>query len=251
MRWIPVCVMAWLLGQPSQPADLSILDQADPGKIRVLIITGGHDFERDAFFDMFNANEEIVWVEAIHPEANVLYTPEASARFDVIVLYDMVQAIGDEQKANLVRLLKDDGKGLVALHHSIANYQDWPEYAAIVGGRYFLEDRTVDGVAYKKSTWDHDQHFRVTVADPAHPIAKGVSDFDIEDETYNLFFPVPEATPLLTVDHPLSAKVIGWTHTYGKARCAYIQLGHGPTAYANPNFRALVGNAIRWASAKD
>ena len=34
----------------------------------------------------------------------------------------------------------------------------------------------------------------------------------------------------------------------GTSPVAYLQPGHGPTAYANPNFRRLLANAIRWAA---
>lgn len=31
-----------------------------------------------------------------------------------------------------------EGKGLVALHHCLASFQDWDEYPKIIGGRYHL-----------------------------------------------------------------------------------------------------------------
>jgi type 1 glutamine amidotransferase len=74
-----------------------------------------------------------------------------------------------------------------------------------------------------------------------------LKDFEIDDETYKGFYVNPGVTTLLRVDHPKSGPVIGWEHEYGKARVAYIQPGHGPTAYSNPNYRRLVENAINWA----
>jgi type 1 glutamine amidotransferase len=74
-----------------------------------------------------------------------------------------------------------------------------------------------------------------------------LKDFEIDDETYKGFYVNPDVTTLLRVDHPKSSPVIGWEHEYGKARVAYIQPGHGPTAYSNPNYRRLVENAINWA----
>lgn len=40
----------------------------------------------------------------------------------------------------------------------------------------------------------------------------------------------------------------GWVKTAGRSPVAYLQPGHGPTAYANPNYRRLVANAIRRAA---
>jgi hypothetical protein len=103
-------------------------------------------------------------------------------------------------------------------------------------------------VTHPKSTYEHDQQFRVQIADPDDPVTKGMRDFDIEDETYAGFDVEPGVKELLRVDHPKSAPVIGWSKTYGKARVVYLQLGHGPTAYENENYRTLVLNSIRWVS---
>jgi hypothetical protein len=218
--------------------------------IRVLVVTGGHDFEHTEFLDLFRSIPGIEWKEAVQPAANDLYTKEAAAAYDVLVFYDMVQKIGDEQKANLMCLLKEDGKGLVALHHCVASYQDWPEYRQIIGGAYYLNDVVENGaVTHAKSTYDHDQHFRVNIVDGTHPVTLGIKDFDIVDETYGGFDALPDVSPLLRVDYPKSAPVVGWAHPYGKARVVYIQLGHGPTAYTNANYRQLIANAIQWVDA--
>ena len=42
--------------------------------LRVLIVTGGHDFERPPFFAMFQAMPGIQWTEAVQPSANDLWT---------------------------------------------------------------------------------------------------------------------------------------------------------------------------------
>lgn len=216
--------------------------------IRVLIITGGHDFERAPFFAMFDSMPGVVWSEMQHPAANDSYSTSAAQTYDVIVLYDMVQNISEKQRNELVDLLKNQGKGLVALHHSLANYQSWPEFRSIIGGRYYFEEITENGVTHPKSTYEHDQRFRVRIADPEDSVTKGMGDFDIEDETYAGFAVEPGVNELLQVEHPKSAPVIGWSKTYGKARVVYLQLGHGPTAYENENFRTLVLNSIRWVS---
>lgn len=218
--------------------------------VRVLVVTGGHGFERAPFFEVFDAMPGVTWVEAVQPEANNHYSEEASAAYDVIVLYDMVQEISEEQKEDLVHLLKDEGKSLVALHHSIANYQAWEEYPRIIGARYYLPDLSPEARDHGPSTWEHDQDMEVEIADPEHPITKGLENFPINDETYDHFDVLPGVTELLRVKHPKSAPVVAWAHTYGKANIAYIQLGHGPSAFSNENFRKVVRNAILWAARK-
>lgn len=214
--------------------------------LRVLIVTGGHEFERPQFFAMFDAMKGITWKEAVQPEANQRYAPDAAKDYDVLVLYDMYQDISAEQKAQLIKLVKDDGKGLVALHHSLASYQKWPEFHAMIGGQYYLADTEIDGVKHAQNTFDHGQSFRIRIADPKDPVTKGMSDFDIVDETYGGFEVRKNVKPLLMVDHPKSGPIVGWSHTYGRGRVVYLQSGHDHTAYENENYRTLVRNAIFW-----
>ncbi|MFA6244322.1 MAG: ThuA domain-containing protein [Candidatus Hydrogenedentales bacterium] len=225
-------------------------DAAKP--VRALIVTGGHDFDRAEFFAAFDTMKGITWKEVQHPAANDMYTKEASEQYDVVVLYDMVQTISEEQKQNLIRLLKEDGKGLVAVHHCLSSYQDWPEYTRIIGGKYYLADVVENGkVVRPGSTYDHDQKFRVQIVDPAHPITKGITDFEIEDETYKGFEVLEGVKPLLRVEHPKCGPIVGWTHDYGKAHVAYTLLGHDKKGYENEGFRGLVRNAILWAAKQD
>lgn len=219
-------------------------------RIRVLIMTGGHDFETNQFFQIFKDNADFTFQAVEHPRAHAWLEPEVVRRFDVLVLYDLWQDITNPAKTNLVNWLKQD-KGLVALHHSLANYQAWNEYAKIIGGKYYLEKTTVHGVEKPRSTYLHDVHFHVRVADPAHPVTRGLKDFDIVDETYGKFDVDPRAHVLLTTDAATSSPLIGWARTNGTARVVYLQLGHGHTAYENPNYRRLVAQAIRWAAKRD
>ncbi len=218
-------------------------------RTRVLIVTGGHDFEKTPFFQMFGQDAEISWEAVAHPDAQARFTPEAATKFDVLVLYDMYQPISDEAKTGFLARLKK-GQGLVVLHHAIANYQEWPEYAQIIGARYYLKPTVVDGIAKKRSAYKHDVQFRIEVADPNHPVTRGLTSFDIRDETYKWFDVDPNVKPLLTTTEPESNPVIAWAKTYEAARVVSLQLGHDHFAFENPNYRRLVSQAIRWVARK-
>src|SRR5207245_7000567 len=181
--------------------------QQSSDKIHVLVVTGGHDFEHELFFKLFKDNPEITFQTAEHPNAHALLKPEAAKQYDVLVVYDMWQNITDEAKADSVARLKE-GKGLVALHHAIGSYQQWPEYWKIVGARYYMQKTNVDGVEKLRSAFKHDMHFKIHVADPDHPVTRGVKDFDMHDETYKWFDVASDSHPLLTTDEPESNKVI-------------------------------------------
>ena len=221
--------------------------QKGPDKVRVLIVTGGHEFEHEPFFKVFKDNPEITYQAAEHPNAQALLKPDAARNWDVLVLYDMHQEITAEAKADFVARLKE-GKGLVVLHHAIADYQDWPEYAKIIGARYYLQKTTVDGVEKPRSAYKHGMHFTIRVPDPNHPVTSGVKDYEILDETYKWFDVAKECHPLLTTDEPESNPVIAWAKTYEGARVVYLQSGHDHSAYENPNFQQVLRQAINWVA---
>ena len=218
--------------------------------VRVLLVTGGHDYETNHFMKLFQDNPSISLQAVTHPKAHELFKTEASEKYDVVVLYDMWGKISEEAKKDFVNLLKN-GKGLVALHHCLASYQDWPEYTKIIGGKYHLNKRTVNGVEQPGSTYKHDVTFTVNVSTTPHRVIRGISDFEIRDETYGNFEVLPDVTPLLTTTEPTSSKTICWTHNYEKARVVYCALGHDHYAYENPNFKNLVYQAIRFVAPRN
>src|SRR5580765_8659255 len=85
-------------------------------KIRVLVVTGGHGFEKEPFFKLFKDNPDITFQAVEHPNAYPSLTAEAASKWDVLLLYDMQQNIPEDAKANFIARLKE-GKGLVVLHH--------------------------------------------------------------------------------------------------------------------------------------
>jgi len=241
---LPVCLLpclAALAVAAQQPA-------AAPEPVRVVVVTGGHDFEREPFAAMFDGLEGVAWREVVQPTANeTLYTPEGAATYDVLVWYDLNQAITDEQKAALMAVLQR-GKGLVVLHHALADYQDWPEAMQIIGGRYYLAPVTRDGTAIPASTYREGVQVPVRVADPTHPVTAGLTEFVLHDEVYGGYEVLPRVHPLLTTDHPESSPVLAWAHVWGNSRIVAIQPGHGRGSYEDPSYRRLLQQAIRWVA---
>ncbi len=223
---------------------------AQETELRLLILTGGHEFEREEFFTMFHRFKNVRIIESKHPEANTWFTSDRAELYDVLVFYDMMQVISPEQKDAFVKLL-EKGKGAVFLHHSIASYQDWDEFEKILGGRYYLKPYEANGQQHPGSTYKHDVDLKVHIEDTDHPVTKGMKDFKIHDEVYNGFFVQPNMHPLLSTDHPKSGKIIGWSHQYGASRIVYLQLGHDHSAYQNKNFQGLVEQSVKWVAGKE
>ncbi|HEX5219560.1 MAG TPA: ThuA domain-containing protein [Verrucomicrobiae bacterium] len=219
-------------------------------KIKVLVVTGGHGFEREPFFQMFSENAQIEFTVAEHSKTNAsVYDRSDLLNYQVVVLYDMPQKISDAQKARF-KALFEKGVGLVVLHHALVSYQDWSEYEQIIGGRYQEPDPKKPGTVTEAAGWEHDVDFRVVIAATNHPVTAGLKDFDIHDEIYWGFRVSNDVTPLITTTHPKSGKPLGWARTQGKSRVVYLQPGHGKEAFGNENYRKLLAQGIQWTALK-
>ncbi len=187
-----------------------------------------------------------------------------------------------QSAANMVNLL-DAGQGLVVLHHAISAWPGWEGWAEVVGARFHYRPGRLRGVDLPSSGSRIDR-FTVQVTDPQHPICVGVTDFEIDDELY--FAPVlnDRIHPILSQDADMDgalfqdtfdevsngsstgvtcadrnqdgglhggSSLMGWTTTAGSSPVATLLMGDGPSTFANPMFRLLLGNALEWASSDE
>lgn len=257
--------------------------------LNVLVVTGGHPFEMEPFLDIFAAIDGITWTHVQPPEAREWFRPEHVGKWDAIVCYDMQGIrfrkpelpdllIPPAEYVYGMRDMLDAGQGIVFLHHAMSAWPRWPRWAEIVGGRWHYRPGKLRGREWPASGYTKETVHHVSVLDPAHPVCAGLGDgFDIEDEVYlNPTFD-NDVVPLLRTDYPMTADnfysgelamrgrmydregwshpdgsgIVGWVKSYGTSPIAYLQPGHGPAAYANPHYRRLVANAIRWAASED
>jgi len=193
------------------------------------------------------ADFEIRQVE--HKKTAEAFSKDVLDRCDVLVLYDMAQKSTEEERKALEEYVARGG-AVVALHHCLASHPSWPQYEKIIGGRYLLNDETRDGREIPKSSYKHDVKLRVHVADPAHPVTRGLSDFEILDEAYKGLVVDPKVHVLLTTDNPENSPTIGWARQEGKARIVLIQLGHDNHAFADANYRKILKQAILWTAGR-
>jgi len=207
----------------------SLCFAADP--IKVLVVTGGHDHP-PSFYSLFDAAANV----DPHPNA---FRNSIVKRYDVLVLYDDVQDLSPEKRANLQAFV-EAGKGIVVLHHAICSYTEWAWWVQdVVGGRYRFKADSQG----PPSTFKHDETIPVTVV-KKHPVTEGIGDFVIHDETYKGLYISPKVEVLLKTTSPTSDGPVAWVGPHPKARVVFIQLGHGEEAHKDPNYRRLVQNAI-------
>lgn len=228
-------------GRVALPPDVASMRPASP-PLRTLVVTGGHDYET-SFYSLFEGFEDVAWVHAAtNTEA---FKSDIRGSFDVLVLYDMSANLDEKGRANLKSFV-ESGKGLVALHHAIADYQDWPWWhREVVGGRYLLQP--ADGMP--ASTYKHDEEIFVTPA-MNHPITAGIGPMHLWDETYKGMWISPDVKVLLKSNNPTSDASVAWISPYARSRVVYIQLGHDHAAHRHPAYRALVHNAILWSAGR-
>jgi uncharacterized protein len=222
---------------------------AADAKLKVLVITGGHGFNTNQFFRVFAENPEITFTNAIQAKtSSTAYDRDDLLSYDCIVLYDMVQNITDAQKAKFLSIF-DKGIGLVVTHHALVSYQNWPEFERIMGGTY-PEPQDKKGKVTPELGYEHDVDVPVKIVAKDHLVTAGLSDFTINDEIYWGFRTTADAKPLITTTHAKSGKPLAWHRTEKKSRVVYLQLGHGPRAFNDPNYRKLLAQSIRWTAGR-
>ncbi|HEY3915482.1 MAG TPA: ThuA domain-containing protein [Verrucomicrobiae bacterium] len=220
---------------------VSAWGQTETGnKIKVLILTGGHNFQPEPFFKMFSDNPEITFTADKQVKAAEGYDRADLYSYDVVVLYDAPQKITDAEKAQFLELF-DKGIGVVVLHHAYLAYPMWPEFGRVVGGQYVYTKEQMDaGLA--SSTYKGNVDIPVKVVDAHHPVTAGLSDFVLHDELYSNVHMIGDVTPLMKTGDEL----VAWTRTEKNSRVVGTILGHG--CYSDPNYRKFVAQSIRWVA---
>jgi hypothetical protein len=227
-------------GAVTLPPDAGVV-KPRPDALRVLVVTGGHDYPT-SFYTVFEGRPEWRWTHA--PSSEDAFAREIVSRYDVLVLYDYSQKLGDEGKSHL-RAFAEAGKGIVVLHHAICDYQDWPWFEEMAGGRYLLKDEG----ERKASTYRHDVELFVKPVG-SHPIVDPVGPLQLVDETYKGMRISPKVTPLLEIDHPDGDRYVAWVSPYERSRVVYLQLGHDEHAHRSVAYRDIVRNAILWSAGR-
>lgn len=265
---------------------MPIIDHHAP--IRVLAAVRGHPFDRTAFAALFEGMAGISVTFVDQPAAGLLMRPELADDFDVLLLYDMpgidfsgpiagapIEPPG-ALRAGLPALLKR-GIGVVALHHAIAGWPAWPDYAGWLGGTFLYRAGPLRGEQRQDSGYRHEVAYQAHVA-AHHPVTHGLpAGFPMVDELYLAEVFTDEVTPLLTADHAFTAEnfysathaiegrmfsnegwshppgsnLIGWVKRAENSPLVYLQPGDDAVTYQNPAYRKLVENAIRWTASPE
>lgn len=218
--------------------------QAQP--IKIMVVTGGHSYDTLQFFEMFEALTGIEYEHFQQPKANQKLVKDNAEDFDVLVFYDMWKSISDAEKSAYLKLASE-GKPFLFLHHSIASYQDWPEFEKILGGKYIEKGRGVpveDQSTYEHDVWVYSKVENVT------PVTKGFNELRFFDEVYGNVRISDDVVPLLKTRHPQSSEIIAWETKYNNSKIVYLQPGHDYRTYESEDYRKLLLQAIKYLAGK-
>jgi uncharacterized protein len=173
------------------------------------------------------------------------------------------------------------GKGLIVVNHATVSWPLWPLWRAITGSSFMLQAGKLNGADVPGSGYrgGHGPLQNATVkVNPVceHPVLLGLeSGFEITDELYlksadyeqnvlpllradyafvqENFTPPPLAPPAEQAawQHPPGSNLLVWANACGNSPIVVSDVGDGPLAYDNPDYRRLLANAIRWVASPD
>lgn len=155
--------------------------------------------------------------------------------------------LDDEQKADLLKFVHDDGKGFVAAHVGLTALMSWPEFGEMLGGEF--QDHPYGSVAGT-----------VINEDPTFPATRHLpAVFNLTDEFYQVKgFDRTKSRVLLRLDTsklPPNQNLLNkngdfplaWAKTYGQGRVFYGSFAHDAKTWDNPDIYRMYFEAMRWA----
>jgi type 1 glutamine amidotransferase len=156
-------------------------------------------------------------------------------------------ALDDQQKADLLKFVHDEGKGFVAAHVALTALASWPEFGEMLGGQF--QDHPYGSVAGT-----------VINEDPAFPATRHLPAlFSLTDEFYQVKgFSREKSRVLLRLDTsklPPNQNLLNkdgdfplaWAKMYGQGRVFYGSFAHDAKTWDNPDVYHMYFEAIRWA----
>jgi type 1 glutamine amidotransferase len=169
--------------------------------------------------------------------------------FDAVLFYTGGKLEMDEQqKADFLSFIHDDGKGFIGVHSAAITWTDWPEYGEMIGGYY--DEHPWNTFAAP-----------ILVEDPAFPgMSQWPRAFTLTDEIYQIKNYSRENTRVLMrldagkldltnpkVHRKDSDFAVTWAKMYGKGRVFYSTLGHVEANWDKPEMQKMFLEAIKWA----
>ena len=212
-------------------------------KLKLAVLVENHPYDVVNFQAMLHSFENCeVYVQ---PLDLFIQDEDNKNSYDTVLWYNMNTAIpeeGSRLEKYISTEIGEKGQGIILIHHALLCFQRWEVFTKVCG----LHNRGHEGFKYAQN-----QKVLGQIADAAHPITAGLSDFSIIDETYILGEPSESGNHvLIKTDNETSMKNLAWVREYKKSRVFCYASGHDNNAYADPSFRQVLHRAVMWTSGK-
>jgi type 1 glutamine amidotransferase len=153
--------------------------------------------------------------------------------------------LSDQQKADLLAFVKEDGKGFIGGHAATIAFYDWPEYGEMIGGFMAGEYRVEPtGVIVQDPDFPGAAALPTTITDQfpylGAPYVKG-------DVHTILRLDPSRLTPEQRAKRPDGDFPVAWAKTYGKGRVFVSSLGHVEEIWDDPVLSNFQLEGIKWA----
>lgn len=234
------------------------------GKAHILVVSETKGFEHDSIPNAMATLWEMghktgLYDTYLRTDTELITkhpTPEQKRRnmkdlnsFDALVFASTTGELDmtDEQKADMMSFIKDDGKGFLGIHAAADTFYKWPEYGEMIGG------------------WFNDHPWTTFNApiineQPNFPAVRHFPrEFVKKDEIYQIKdWSRSNVNVLLSLDprkldlaNPRVKRTdrdfaVAWAKMYGKGRVFYSSLGHTTAAWDDPDIQKMYYEAVKW-----
>jgi hypothetical protein len=227
-------------------------------RLQVAVITGEHPFDVPGFHRFLAALPSLeCFVQDLD---NFAWDATAArARYDVLLFFNYHWGTpGSEggwwqrKRAGVLETLGETPQGIFVLHHALAAFPRWPVWSELVGIPHAARTYPPD-IAHVLGQLHFDQTIPIAIADPAHPITRGLAPWDLRGETWGALVgePGPDNHILLRTHHPrMQLTAMAWTRRFRRAPVFCLHPGHDADTWDDPHFRIVVERACHWLAAQ-
>jgi uncharacterized protein len=168
--------------------------------------------------------------------------------FDAVAFYTTGELpLDEQQKADLLAFVRQDGKGFIAMHSAGDTFYKWPEYGEMVGGWFDSHPWNT----FQAPIIVEDRESAITRHFPKETV--------IHDEIYQYKnFSRDKVRVLMRLDEKkIDVKnknvrrtdndfAVTWIKPFGKGRVFATSLGHREQVYDLPEIRTMFVEAVKW-----
>jgi len=264
VRLVPALALAVSVGVGSWhfAAAQTNAPKAPPkGMAHILVVSQTKGFEHDSVPNAMATiwhmgHESRLWEATLRTDTELITKKDLGRntknlnKFDALVFASTTGELDltEDQKADMLSFIKQDGKGFVGVHAALDTNYKWPEYGEMIGGWF-------------------DQHPWMTfnapiiLEDPNFPAVRHFPHAFVKyDEIYqpkewsrdkvNVLLRLDESK----LDYNNNPRVhrqdhdfaVAWSKMYGNGRVFYSTLGHTQESWDDPDIQKMYFEAIKW-----